>query len=106
MWSNNQQSTQTSDTEVVRYLSCPEEPRNVDPLVWWKDHGPSYPILSNLARKYLSIPSTSVPSERLFSDAGNHISAKRTRLAPDLVDRILFLKRNSTHFPMFLPEPN
>ena len=106
MWSSNQQPTQTDDNnEVIRYLRSPDEPKSVDPLLWWKDHKSSYAILSQLARKYLSIPSTSVPSERLFSDAGNHISAKRTRLAPDLVDRILFLKRNSTYFSIF-PSPS
>jgi len=105
MWASNQQSTQTADNdnEIMRYLRCPDEPKNVDPLLWWRDHKSSYPILSKLARKYLSIPSTSVPSERLFSDAGNHISAKRTRLTPDLVDRILFLKRNSMCIPIFPP---
>ncbi|GBC18086.2 zinc finger BED domain-containing protein 1-like [Rhizophagus irregularis DAOM 181602=DAOM 197198] len=109
MWASNQQLTQTGNNdnnEIMCYLRCPDELKSTDPLVWWRDHRSSYPILSKLARKYLSIPSTSVPSERLFSDAGNHVSAKRTRLAPDLVDRILFLKRNSTYFPIFPPLEN
>ncbi|GBC47674.2 zinc finger BED domain-containing protein 1-like [Rhizophagus irregularis DAOM 181602=DAOM 197198] len=109
MWASNQQLTQTGNNdnnEIMCYLRCPDEPKSTDPLVWWRDHRSSYPILSKLAQKYLSIPSTSVPSERLFSDAGNHVSAKRTRLAPDLVDRILFLKRNSTYFPIFPPLEN
>ncbi|GBB91536.1 hypothetical protein RclHR1_01890010 [Rhizophagus clarus] len=108
MWASNQQLTQTGNdnNEIMCYLRCLDELKSTDPLVWWRDHRSSYPILSKLARKYLSIPSTSVPSERLFSDAGNHISAKRTRLAPELVDRILFLKRNSTYFPIFPPLEN
>ncbi|CAG8736715.1 10460_t:CDS:2 [Cetraspora pellucida] len=56
---------------------------------------------TQLACKYLSISVTSVPSERLFSDVGNHISSKRTRLSPDLVNRVLFLKCNRVHADMF-----
>ncbi|CAG8494916.1 6583_t:CDS:1, partial [Ambispora gerdemannii] len=39
-----------------------------------------YPILSQLARKYLTIPATSVPSECPFSDVENIITPERNRL--------------------------
>ena len=98
------QTNPENDDEVSRYARLANIKVKDDPLIWWVNHRDSFPTLTQLARKYLSIPATSVPSERLFSDAGNHISAKRTRLAPDLVNRVLFLKRNSTHFEMFPPQ--
>ncbi|CAG8484694.1 8813_t:CDS:2 [Cetraspora pellucida] len=58
-----------------------------DPLEWWNVNKNEFPVLSLLALKYLSIPATSVPSKRLFSDAENYISAKHTRLSLDLVNQ-------------------
>ena len=98
------QANTEEDDEVTRYVRLGNIKVKDDPMTWWVNHRDSFLTLTQLARKYLSIPATSVPSERLFSDAGNHISAKRTRLAPDLVNKFLFLKRNSTHFEMFPPQ--
>jgi hypothetical protein len=95
------QTNPEEDSEIVCYTRL--EPIGIknNSLEWWSRNKISFPVLSQLARMYLSIPSTSVPSERLFSDAGNHISARRTRLSPDLVDKMLFLKRNSSYFEIF-----
>jgi hypothetical protein len=99
-----QTNLEEEDDEVSRYMKSKDIRVKDDPMEWWLNNKSSFPTLAQLARKYLSIPATSVPSERLFSDAGNHISAKRTRLSPDLVNMILFLKRNSTHFEIFPPQ--
>lgn len=80
--------------EVQEYLDLPQIGINNDPLVWWKLHSKKFPILSELSKIYLGIPATSTPSERLFSDAGNLLTNKRTRILPELFKRMIFLKRN------------
>ena len=49
-----------------------------------------YPILSSLARKYLYIPATSVPSERAFSIAGHIVNRRIACLNPDSVNMLVF----------------
>jgi hypothetical protein len=65
-----------------------------DPLEWWSKNSQHYPTLAKLARKYLCITATSVPSERLFSKAGELISHKRSRMKPKNVNMFLFLNKN------------
>ena len=75
-------------TEISTYLKCPAAAPDTDPLVWWKaDH---FPTLACMAKKYLCICGTSVPSERLFSTAGHIVNAHRSRLLPKNVNMLLF----------------
>jgi hypothetical protein len=68
--------------------------RTGDPLVWWREHASELPQLARLARKYLATPSSSVYSERLFSEYGNIYKEKRSRLLPKTGEKILFLHHN------------
>ncbi len=49
-----------------------------------------------LSLKYLCIPATSCASERVFSKAGEILSAKRSNLKPKNVNNLIFLNYNQT----------
>lgn len=51
-----------------------------------------YPVWASLARDYLAIQSTSVSSERAFSQGGITISKRRSRLKGDVVEALQVLK--------------
>ncbi len=78
--------------EIQRYSSEPND--TDDPLDWWKANSFRYPLLSHLARKYLAIPATSVPSERVFSAAGHVVNKKRACLDPSSVNMLVFFAEN------------
>ena len=65
---------------------------NVEPLLWWKAQTKEYPILSQIARDFLSIQATSVASEQAFSVAGHTITAERNRLHADTARATLCVK--------------
>ena len=64
------------------------------PLTYWRVNKHRFPALAPLARAYLSAPCTSVDSERLFSLVGHVIDERRSRLAGDKAEMLLFLKKN------------
>lgn len=76
---------------VKQYIELPYLDRKCDPLQFWNDKKCLFPQLSEIALKYLCIPASSVPSERLFSKAGILCNDRRNRLAPKKIDQILFL---------------
>ncbi|XP_055919485.1 E3 SUMO-protein ligase ZBED1-like [Eupeodes corollae] len=76
---------------VKQYIDLEYLGRNKNPLEFWEEKRSLFPSLYKLAHKYLCIPATSVPSERLFSKAGLLCNERRNRLAPKKVDQILFL---------------
>ncbi|GBB98437.1 hypothetical protein RclHR1_32260001 [Rhizophagus clarus] len=62
------------------------------PFNWWSKNENRFPLLSKMVRKYLAIPATSTPSEKLFSNAGNLMTVQRTSLSPSIFEHLLFLK--------------
>jgi hypothetical protein len=80
--------------DVILYMQEPIPNVNSNPLQWWQLNGSRYPRLRNLALKYLGIPATSTPSERVFSKAGEIVSRPRANLKPSTVDMLVFLSKN------------
>ncbi|KAK9973246.1 hypothetical protein ABG768_023987, partial [Culter alburnus] len=83
-----------AEEEVRMYLEAPSLPLTDDPLEWWSTNHHVYPLLAKLAKRYLCIPGTSVAAERVFSTAGDIVSAQRSTLTPQHVDQLVFLHKN------------
>lgn len=84
--------------EVRQFIAEAPIQRSADPMKYWQRREAAYPRLSILARKYLSLVATSVPSERVFSTAGQVISERRSRLTTEHVEQILFMHENIKYF--------
>lgn len=82
------------ELELNMYLQTADLDAEKDPLVWWRQHEVNFPSVAKLAKKYLCIPATSSPSERVFSASGNIVTCKRTCLKPERVDQLVFLSFN------------
>ena len=78
--------------EIDLYLSADSSTEGA--LNWWKQNHVSYPNVAKTAKKYLCVPASSVPSERIFSLCGNILNKKRASLAPENLDMLVFLNKN------------
>ena len=84
-----------SDVDLRNYFSLPLLARKASPFNWWASEGKKrFPHLFLLATKYLAIPATSVPAERVFSASGEVISKKRSRIGDDCARMLIVLHGN------------
>jgi hypothetical protein len=65
-----------------------------DVLEWCRQHEDQFPVTSRVWRKWLAVPASSAPCERLFSTAGNVYTKKRARLSDDAAEMIIFVHEN------------
>nr|XP_033782003.1 zinc finger BED domain-containing protein 4-like [Geotrypetes seraphini] len=81
-------------TELAFYKR--EEPLETgsDVFTYWHERQEILPLLNRLAQKFLCSPATSVPSERIFSTAGQIIAARWSCLEPAKADKLIFLNKN------------
>jgi hypothetical protein len=86
-------ATSASGQEFAAFMT---EPIDVEtpPLAWWFQHRGTFPRLSLIALSVFCVPATSCPAERLFSVAGNVLTAKRACLSDDMLDALTCLHGN------------
>ena len=65
------------------------------PIDWWKMYDGQFPPIAKLARKYLAIPASSAPSERVFSRAKLIQQRQRWNFLPQRLEVCVMLKHNA-----------
>ena len=85
------------ERELEQYLGISRLPHSEDPVKFWRSHGTHFPQLAPPSRRILAISLTSADSERVFSCAGNIVSATQSCLDPEKVKMLVFLNKNREH---------
>lgn len=80
--------------EIATYVQTPHLGREQSAVDWWRSKTGVFPKLAFLARRYLSLPASSIESERLFSTCGAVADSRRSSLLPENVAMIIFLNKN------------
>ena len=88
---NNQIIDEIGTYENLKITSS-EDLSKFDLLNWWKINEYVYPTLSKIAKDFLSIQSTSVSSEQLFSESKLVITDRRNRLNEDTIQYLMCLR--------------
>ena len=88
-------NTEKINKELEKYVV--EQQIKGDPLMWWKGRESCMPTLAKVARAILCVPSSSVPSERVFSKCGQLVNKRRASLKSKNVNMIVFLNKNYSY---------
>ena len=84
-----------SEIRLYKSLKFTEDDKlKINVLKWWKENSKHFPFLGQAAKALLHTPATSVPSERIFSEAGYIARARRSRFIPANLNKNLFVKKN------------
>lgn len=79
-------------SQTENYFEESVAERTVTAIEWWKLNAYWFPDLARMARNYMSVPASSVPSEQLFSRAGDIITKKRNLLLDSSSSALLLVK--------------
>lgn len=85
-------ATSSAILQLRQYTETPPVPFTTDPIEFWE--GEREKGLKDMAQEYLCITATSVPCERIFSEAGLIITDRRSNLSPSKASALMFIKGN------------
>ena len=96
-YTSNGDSADESDPvldEVDSYLQDKPLDREESPLLWWKLNKHRFPLIPKVAKRYLTVPVTSTPAERVFHSWFT-VTRLRSCLTPDHINMLVFLNKNA-----------
>jgi len=104
LWSSFDQQVESSISSMSGEQECKQEmsryyeetllQRYEDPFTWWSKMGKFLTKVSPMAKKYLAIPATAIPADRLFLKDRDVVSQRRANLKDSVVNTVLFLNKN------------
>ncbi|KAL4083743.1 hypothetical protein QTP88_029059 [Uroleucon formosanum] len=87
------------ESELNLYLTIPKCNFEQEPLEWWNMNKDTYPMLSLLAEKSLTVQATNVASERVFSKGGCILTDLRSSLSNEHASQLIYLSMNKDYVP-------
>jgi hypothetical protein len=95
--SDNEEDVAAPFDEVTSYMATPRCERQESPLEWWSRHESLFPNVAMAAKKFLCIPASNAPSERVFSAVELLARPNRNKFDPNRMEELVMLRRN-IHF--------
>jgi hypothetical protein len=86
------QNTLDLETEYTKWMKQLPMKRETDILRYWASKEYEFLVVARMARDHLAIPTTSAPSECVFSCGSDIVTKKRNRLGGDNIQRLLCLQ--------------
>lgn len=83
-----------SETVTANYFARNKAPLTADPILYWAEDEYKSTAIQQIAYEMMCVPATSVPVERLFSEAGYTVTSRRNRLKPFNVQMLVSLHHN------------
>jgi hypothetical protein len=81
--------------EVDEYLAVPQaDDISDDPLCWWREQDKVFPNVAKVAKKYLNLPASSAPAERVFSTGKLVLTRSRWAMHPATLIQQVLLRQN------------
>jgi hAT family C-terminal dimerisation region len=77
--------------EAFKSLKVLAEHKDSDGLEWWRKNDKTFPTMARLARRYLAIPASSSPSERIFSKFGVVWEKRKCNFNADTANDLIYL---------------
>lgn len=88
---NEEAIVSNDETEIYLNEPCIRIIDNMGALNYWKTNAVRFPVLSKMAKDFLSIPASSAAIESQFSIAGHLFSARRSRMKPETLEKLVLL---------------